>query len=224
MIYRAVIFDLDGTLLDSSIDIFNALTKAFNSNGLPAIGYSTVKSLLGIGIEELIGNLFPNLKSDPKRIGEIVSDYRRYYEQDWKAESKPYDGVVQLLKELMSKRIPLAILTNKLETSAHQVVSHFFSAACFLEIVGSNTSRKPKPDPEGAHLIASRLGVLPESVLFVGDTEVDVLTANRAGMHAVGVLWGFRSEQILRDSGAKTLAHHPLDILKCFDSTGTVGP
>ena len=213
---RAVIFDLDGTLLDTIEDITEASNRAFGARGLSPFSIEHMKTLVGDGAEELVRKAFaargvPSLADAD--VAAILRDYRRDYETCWRKHSHPYPGIPELLDELARRGAKTAVLSNKAQMFTAVMVAELFAGHRFDLVRGALPGVPLKPDPAPALAIAADLGVAPEACAFVGDTNVDMGTARAAGMFAVGALWGFRTPEELRSSGAAVLIAAPADLL-----------
>ena len=214
--YRAVIFDLDGTLLDTIDDIAAAMNRVLESRGYEPYSIEAYKMLVGDGIEEMVRRALGTRPLADEETAGIVSDYRREYELCWRDHSRPYPGVPELLGELGHRGIKTAVLSNKSHPFTEAMTLGLLPAFRFNVIRGAIPGVPLKPDPEPALRIAREMGVPPRSVVFLGDTNVDMKTAVAAGMLPVGALWGFRSADELRRSGAAALIASPLDLLPYF--------
>ena len=213
---KAAIFDLDGTLLDSIEDITAASNRVYEPLGLGAFSNDEMKTLVGDGAEELIRRVFAwRGRPAPSEavVAGILRDYRREYQACWREHSRPYDGVLELLAELRRRGVKTAVLSNKAQLFTAVMTEELLAAHRFDIIRGALPGVPLKPDPAPALAIAADLGVSPGDCAFVGDTNVDMATARAAGMLAVGALWGFRTADELRQSGAAVLIASPLDLI-----------
>jgi phosphoglycolate phosphatase len=217
--YQAVIFDLDGTLLDTIEDIAGATNRVLEARGLAPFSVEETKLLVGDGIEEMVRRTFAlrgiGTLSDAD-VAVIIQDYRREYQSCWRSHSRPYPGVPELLAELARRRVKTAILSNKSHTFTTLMTAELLADSRFDSVRGAIPGVPLKPDPASALSIAAALAVLPEACLFLGDTSVDMKTATAAGMFPVGALWGFRTADELRESGAAALVSFPSDLLEWF--------
>lgn len=200
--YKAVIFDLDGTLLDTVQDIADSVNLTLASFGWQPYPLHEYRKLVGAGLEELLVSLLGNHAQDEtffqKFRGEVVS----HYTQRLTHKTKPYPGIQTLLGELKEWKIPRAVLSNKAHDKTEQVVNHFFKEHFLSPVVGAQEDVPLKPDPCGAQKIAEKLQLRPGQILYVGDTPSDMETARRAGMLPIGVKWGFRPADELFAGGA----------------------
>jgi len=210
---HAVIFDLDGTLLNTLEDIAQAMNTALYALGAPPHPVESYRDLVGQGLEMLAFKVLPENRRDPAIVAECVGAMRREYNRIWAQTSRPYAGISELLKVLGEKNIKTAVLSNKADDFAKKTVSYFFSTHRFEMVLGCSDAFPIKPDPASALHIASHLGIPPEECVFIGDSNVDMQTACNAGMYPIGVLWGFRKAEELLASGAKLLVHSPAEII-----------
>jgi phosphoglycolate phosphatase len=212
----AVIFDMDGTLLDTIEDIADASNRVYVPRGLAPCSIEEMKSLVGDGAEELIRRVFVSRGKpapDDAEVAAILREYRREYEACWRSHSRPYAGIPELLTELSRRGVKTAVLSNKAQMFTALMAEELLAAHRFDIVRGSLPGVPLKPDPAPALAIAAELGVAPAACAFVGDTNVDMTTARAAGMLAVGALWGFRTADELRANGAAILIASPLDLL-----------
>ena len=220
---RGAIFDLDGTLLDTIDDIAEASNRVYGSRGLAPFSIAEMKKLVGEGAEELVRKAFAARgvpAPDDAGMAAIIRDYRREYERLWRAHSRPYAGVPELLGGLARRGIKTAVLSNKAQMFTELMTTDLLPAHRFDIVRGALPGVPLKPDPAPALAIASGLGVAPAHCAFVGDTSIDMRTARAAGMFAVGALWGFRTAEELLSSGAEVLAASPGDVLALLESRG----
>jgi phosphoglycolate phosphatase len=213
---RLVIFDLDGTLLDTIDDIAEASNRVYGRRGLAPFSIAEMKTLVGEGAEELVRKAFaaqgrPAPTTD--EMAGIIMDYRGEYEALWRAHSRPYPGIPELLDALSARGVKLAVLSNKAQMFTDLMARELLPGCPFDIIRGALPGVPLKPDPAPAMAIAAELGAAPAACAFVGDTSIDMRTARAAGMLAVGALWGFRTAEELLENGAEVLAAAPADIL-----------
>ncbi len=213
---RAVIFDLDGTLLDTIEDITEASNRVYGIRGLAPFSVEEMKELVGEGAEELVRKVFASRGRPPLNEAEmaaIIRDYRREYEACWRAHSHPYAGIPELLGELARRGTKTAVLSNKAQMFTSLMIEALLPTPPFDIVRGARPGVPLKPDPGPALAIAAELGLAPADCAFVGDTSIDMTTARAAGMFAIGALWGFRTAEELTSGGADVLAASPADVL-----------
>lgn len=213
MKHKGVIFDLDGTLLDTLEDIADAANRVLASRGFPTRPLEVHKASVGSGVRVLMERVLPADRNDVATIQECFVAFRKDYGEHWNVKTKPYSGVPELLTELQSRGMKMTVLSNKPADFTRKCVEGILSQWKFDAVLGGEDGLPSKPDPAGALEIVKRLKLPVDAFLYLGDTGVDMQTATRAGMYAVGALWGFRGrEELLRD-GAKALIEHPHDLL-----------
>ncbi|MEM6459118.1 MAG: HAD family hydrolase [Planctomycetota bacterium] len=208
---RAVMFDLDGTLADTLEDLARAGNHAMSAVGRPTFPVERYRTLAGQGLERLIRDaLGPEHQPlfDP-----AITSFRGHYAAHRFDHTRPYDGVVELLDDLRSRGLPLAVMSNKPDDATVDTVARLFAAETFAAVRGHRAGYPVKPDPKAALEICDELGVPPESWAYVGDSDVDVHTGRAAGFFTVGVSWGFRSVDELRDAGAAAVIDRPAELL-----------
>jgi phosphoglycolate phosphatase len=218
MKYKAVIFDLDGTLLDTVQDVADSMNSALKSMGCKVHEISEYRYLMGDGIDTLAMRALPDNVRDEEHVMKCISIFQPIYKEGWGKTTRPYDGIIELLAELKSKNIRTAVLSNKSHEFTERMVHYFFNGDYFSEIRGAMPSIPKKPDPTAAREIAKRLSLAPSQILYIGDTGIDMETAVRAGMYPLGVLWGYRDDKELLDYGAKMLMKTPRDLLELIQS------
>ena len=207
---KTLIFDLDGTLLDSIYDIALCMNEVLTSLKLDTYKIDEYKYFVGSGMDVLIDNA---LKNSIELKDEATKRFKELYEFNLHKNTKPYDGIYELLEELVKLDCNLAVLSNKPDLMTKEYVKTVFKDYPFLEVHGQKEQQAKKPDPIQALNIASKLKINPSEIFFVGDTKVDMQTAKSANMKAIGVLWGFRDEKELRENGADFIVKEPLEII-----------
>jgi phosphoglycolate phosphatase len=211
--YQAVIFDMDGTLLDTIEDIADSMNAALESLGFPVLPIEQYRDLVGDGIEVLAMRALPEEQRTVETIAASVKAMREEYGARWSVKSRPFPGIPELLDGLMEMGIRLSILSNKLDDFTKTMARSLLPNWRFIEVRGLAPSVPRKPDPAGAYLCAERMGVDPMHCIFVGDSIIDMDTANRAGMAPFGALWGYQDRQRLMNHGARILLDDPRDLL-----------
>ena len=207
MNYKAVIFDLDGTLVDSLADLANSANEMLSGYGFPTHTLDEYRYLVGNGSRKLIQRALPQDKGD--LASEALAKYKEIYERRQLEKTRPYEGIEGMLLALKERNIPMGICTNKHQDAAEAIVSNLFPAGIFESVVGDIPGLPRKPDPTKVLKMAKDFNVAPCDVAYLGDTSVDMETAKNAGFLPVGVLWGFRPEDELKKSGAEILLSTP---------------
>ncbi len=210
---KAVIFDLDGTLLDTLKDLSVTLNAVLSSNGHPTHPLERCRYLVGSGMSELVRKALPEGVGTPDTIERILGELLEQYALNWNVHSRPYPGIAGMLDGLERLGMKKAILSNKADPFTKLCARHLLADWHFDVVMGHHEGIQHKPSPEGALLVAEMMGEKPSDILYVGDTGIDMLTANRAGMYPLGVLWGFRPEAELVEAGARSLTADPEGIL-----------
>lgn len=210
---RGVIFDLDGTLLDTLKSLADAFNRSLDKMGFPPHPIQDYRYFIGDGVFRCAERCLPPDARTQDNINTLVDIEREDYGRNWQAGTTPYPGMQALLDALIEREIPVAALTNKDQPFANDCVNHFFPDTAFTHVIGFSETTPHKPDPTGARRVLSAWGLAPEAVALVGDTAVDMATALACNVHGVGVLWGFRDAAELEDAGAAHLIEHPLELL-----------
>lgn len=213
---HAVIFDLDGTLLNTLGDLRAATNHALEVRGLPPHSMEEIRQFIGNGIRLLICRAMPEGTPEAE-IDAALDDFKAYYAAHIHDRTVPYDGIPQLLTALRKRGIKVAVLSNKIDSASQQLIEYFFPGKTDV-VFGEHVGVPRKPDPISCRMVMQQLGVQPEQVLYVGDSGTDMQTAKNAGLYAVGVTWGFRSKEVLLEYGADVLVHRPEQILQILDS------
>ena len=209
---HAVIFDLDGTLLNTLGDLRAATNHALEVRGLPPHSMEEIRQFIGNGIRLLICRAMPEGTPEAE-IDAALDDFKAYYAAHIHDRTVPYDGIPQLLTALRKRGIKVAVLSNKIDSASQQLIEYFFPGKTDV-VFGEHVGVPRKPDPTSCRMVMQQLGVQPEQVLYVGDSGTDMQTAKNAGLYAVGVTWGFRSKEVLLEYGADVLVHRPEQILQ----------
>ncbi|MBW2491267.1 MAG: HAD family hydrolase [Deltaproteobacteria bacterium] len=213
MTFEAVLFDLDGTLINTLDDIGDAVNKVLSNKGFPTHAISTYRKFVGDGSSILIKRALPKQYRKDKIIDACLKEYIEDYARNYNVKSKLYFAIPNLLDTLKAQGMKLGILSNKPHTLTKKCVNTFLSKWDFDVVFGQRESVPRKPNPQGAIEVAKTLSIPPSNFLYLGDTAIDMKTAVSAGMFPVGVLWGFRSRKELHESGAGAIVVDPLDVL-----------
>jgi len=210
---KAVLFDLDGTLLDTLEDIADSANSILADRNYPTHNLDDYRRFVGDGLGMLITRALPRGKQTTSIIQECIQAFRDAYAVNWNNKTKPYSGVVEMLDALRARHLKLAVLSNKPDDFTKRCVNEYLSQWPFKIVKGLNSSTPPKPDPTGAQQIADHLKIQPSDILFLGDSGVDMKTAIAAGMFPVGALWGFKPRAELEHNEVQALIEHPLALL-----------
>lgn len=208
---KTLIFDLDGTLLNSIEDIAICMNKVLKDLNLKTYKIEEYKYFVGYGVDVLIANVLKDASKE--LIEDAIKRFKILYDSSDNKNTVPYNGIIELLNELTKLDYNLAVLSNKPDSLTQSSINKIFSEYKFKEVHGQKENVPKKPDPIAAINIANNLGIPCEEVYFIGDTKVDMQTAKNANMKAIGVLWGFRGKEELLEFGADFLVAHPLEIL-----------
>jgi phosphoglycolate phosphatase len=210
-----VLFDLDGTLLDTIEDLAACMNAAVAAAGLATRPVEEHKRMVGDGVANyVLRALGEDRRGDTKLIERVTAEYRGLYRQHWADFTRAYDGVEELLEALVAKDVVLAVLSNKPDLFTREMVRHFFPGIPFAAVEGAKEGSPLKPDPAAALAIARQVALAPEQFAYVGDTNTDMQTARAAGMLAVGALWGFRGRTELEAAGAQVVIERPGELMK----------
>ncbi len=209
---KAVIFDLDGTLLDTLGDITDSINAMLIEFGYRTLSIENVRAIIGSGAKKLIADALPEKLSDDEFVKRLET-YNRIYNASGSPKTKPFDGIREVTQELKNRGYTLAVLSNKPQRSTDKVNEKYLKDFGFELVLGQSEKIKCKPDPSGALYILKELGVNPENAFIVGDGETDVMTGLNAGVKCVCALWGNRTEEQLAAAGGTLFAEKPSDLL-----------
>lgn len=213
MQYKAAIFDLDGTLIDSLADLADSANEMLAGFGFPRHDLDKYRYFVGNGSRKLIERCLPAEKAaDSAFVDEALAKYKLCYDRNLTHKTVCYEGIMDMLTALQAKHIPLGICTNKHQSAADIIVDKLFPKDMFVSVIGDCKDMPRKPDPQKVLLIAAKMGVKPADVAYFGDTSVDMDTANNAGMLPIGVTWGFRPQEELVEHGAKILLDTTMEL------------
>lgn len=218
MRFKGVIFDLDGTLLDTLEDLADAANGMLAEHRFPTHPTEDYRYFVGDGVQMLVTRALPENARDPKTIEACMQTMRVHYQRHLNVKTKPYEGILDLLDQLSGRGVKMAVLTNKPTAFAQPCVDGYFRVGLFDSVIGQQDGLPRKPDPTGAIQIARGWTFDPADILYVGDTSTDMETAVGAGMMPVGALWGFRPRKELEQHGAKVVIDHPTDLLRLLES------
>lgn len=206
--YTTVLFDLDGTLLNTIDDLADSANRVCAAHGWPQYPVARYRYFVGNGIPKLVERFSPETARDPATLAATLREFDAQYGAHMFDKTAPYPGMPELLARLRDRGVQMAVYSNKADAFAGEVVARYFDPGLFRVIRGARPGVPTKPAPEGTRALLAALGADPASgkVLYVGDSNVDVATAHNAGLPCCGVLWGFRTRQELEEAGAEYLA------------------
>jgi len=211
--FQAVIFDLDGTLLDTLADLADSANAALGRLGFSPHPIDSYRYFVGEGRDVLAERALPPASRSQENVASVATGITEEYRRRWADKTTPYPQIPSMLDKLQELELQMAVLSNKPQDFVELAVDRFLGRWSFDAVLGHNTEIPLKPDPAGALHIARLLAIEPARFVYVGDTNVDMFTANSAGMFAVGAMWGFRSADELQRSGAKVIIDKPTDLL-----------
>lgn len=213
MRFEAVIFDLDGTLLDTLNDIADSANNVLERMGYKTHAVDDYRFLIGNGVEMLMRRALPEEELSDELVERGVQQLREEYGRNWNVKTRPYDGVAEMLDDLAAKKVKLAVLSNKPDDFTQACVGRYLPDWRFDVVAGFGPGVPHKPDPAGALSVARRFDLAAEKTAFLGDSGSDMQAAVSAGMYPVGALWGFRPREELVANGARALVDRPADVV-----------
>ena len=211
---KAIIFDLDGTLIDSLEDIAESINLMLDARGLPRCEVEAFRRMVGDGMERLVERALPEGQRSAEMIRVCTEEYRKFYDSHWAVKTRPYDGIETLLDDLRAQGLKLGVISNKPHRFTVPMCAHFFGEGRFDIVFGQRPEVPRKPAPDAGLEVAMILGITPAECAYVGDSGVDMEFARSAGMTPIGVRWGFRTEEELLAAGARCLVDQPGDIFR----------
>lgn len=212
---KAVIWDLDGTLLNTLDDLAASVNAAFAMNGMPLRSTEEVRAFVGNGIRNLMMRAVPDGEANPA-FDKALEDFTRHYGAHSRDRTRPYDGILEMLDRLSAVGVKHAIVSNKIDFAVKELSRAYFGER-MCAAIGDDPSRARKPAPDSVLAAMREMGVTAQETVYVGDSDVDVLTARNAGVPCVAVLWGFRDEACLRAAGAERLARTPDELREIIE-------
>jgi phosphoglycolate phosphatase len=204
-------------LLDTLADLANSMNAVLTKLGFPTHPTDSYRYFIGEGLDCLVRHVLPKDRLDDETVSKSIAAMQDEYSKHWAYNTKPYAGIPELLSALQERKIPKAVLSNKPDEFTRIMVEKLLPDWSFHIIRGAKPSMPKKPNPAAALDIARKLQIPPCLFLYLGDSDIDIQTANSAGMYAAGALWGFRTAEELHTNGAKALVENPQDVMKLFD-------
>ncbi|MCD8039343.1 MAG: HAD-IA family hydrolase [Lachnospiraceae bacterium] len=212
---ETVIFDLDGTLLDTLEDLTDAVNHALAAFRLPRREIGEIRAFVGNGIRRLLIRAVPDGEENPD-FEAVFEEFKRYYAAHCSDRTRPYEGVLELLRELSERGIKTAIVSNKADFAVQTLKRQYFPQISVA--VGDSDAMKRKPAPDSVFFAMDKCGAKKDTTVYVGDSEVDIQTAKNAGITCISALWGFRDRERLLESGAEILLEKPLGLLELIEN------
>ena len=209
---QAYLFDLDGTLIDSQADIAASVNRMLQARGYPPRELELFRQMVGDGMEKLVERALPEQARDAETIRAGVAEYRANYELHWQEQTRPYEGIIEMLASLKARGFKLGVISNKAHRFTVPMTEHFFGKDLFDIILGARPEVPHKPAPDAAHEVAAIWSLPTSEIAYVGDSGIDMDFAKASGMRAIGVRWGFRGEKELQEHGADLLISHPCEL------------
>lgn len=209
--YKAVLFDLDGTLLNTLEDLNGSVNYVLQNNGKAAQPLMTTRSFVGNGVRKLVERSFPD--ETQAEIDRLESEFKAHYGENMRNKTAPYPGITELLNALNAKGIKTGVVSNKFDGAVKSLCEEYFGSLAGVA-VGERADVRKKPAPDSVLEAIKELGVSKNETIYVGDSDVDVLTAQNAGIKSIGVTWGFRDRELLEETGADFIADTAEDVLK----------
>ena len=210
---KLVIFDLDGTLLNTIEDLAQSANYALEKNEFATHSMASYPFFVGNGVRRLITRVLPEDHRDDETVNRLLKDFTEYYNEHCTQYTRPYDGMPELLSDLHDMGVRMAVASNKYQQAVDKIISHYFPDINFVAVEGQHEGVNIKPDPSVVFSILAKAQVAKADTLYVGDSGVDMETARRACVDSVGVTWGFRPEKELNEYHANCIVNRPLDIL-----------
>jgi phosphoglycolate phosphatase len=212
MKFKGIIFDLDGTLVNSLEDIADSMNSVLQGLNYPTHSYDEYQYFIGSGLRNLVSKAMPSTHNDEIQIDDCYNLMVKVYRDNCTRKTKAYDGIFELLDDLIARNIKLSVFSNKSDVLTKEITAALFPDY-FDPIIGMTTEALKKPNPFKALEISNSLALKAEEIIFVGDSGIDMQTATNANMFAVGVSWGYRSAEELKADGAKQVLNQPADLL-----------
>lgn len=224
MRYAGIIFDLDGTLLDTIEDLGDSMNAVLDRHGFPKFSTEEYKQFVGRGMRQLAVCALPESEQSKEKVDFYLAELEEAYGKRWGDKTRAYAGIAELLDTLEARGMRLFVLSNKPQPFVEEIVDSFFGHGRFALVYGAREGVPKKPDPYSAREISRISGIASEQMLYLGDSAVDMQTARAAGMYGVGAAWGFRGKEELWSGGARAVIEKPMDLPRILDAPcGSVG-
>ena len=221
MKYTTLLFDLDGTLLDTLTDLHLAVFHALDAYNMPQRSLDEVRMMVGNGIKKLIDRAVPD-GTPPEKTAQVLDVFRDYYSKNSRINTAPYDGIPVTLKLLSEKGYKMAVISNKIDSAVKELNSDFFAE--YIQVaIGDREGKRKKPAPDSLYEAMELLSAKKEECLYIGDSDVDIVTANNAGIPCIGCAWGFRGRDFLREHGLPVdwILENPTDLPAFLEKLNT---
>ncbi len=212
MKFSAAIFDLDGTLIDTLEDLKNSVNHALRQFGFPERTYEEIKSFVGNGVAKLVYRSAPTDAGEETKT-KLLTLFKEHYIEHSMVFTAPYEGIEEMLIELKNAGVKTAVVTNKMQDAALDIIESFFGNLIDV-VIGQVDNLPQKPEPDGVWLAIGKLGENRENAVYIGDSDVDCLTAKNSALPIIGCVWGFRGRSVLEECGADYIADTPSDVVK----------
>ena len=216
MKYKGVIFDLDGTILNTIYDLGNSVNETLEKYGQPLHSYEDYKKKIGKGFKDLIKRSFSDMTVEIV-LEQALKDFLKIYDRSYMNDTRPYDGICEVLRTLLMNGIKIGVNSNKRDDYTNKLVKKFFPDIKFSGVFGERDNVPKKPAPDAALEISELMNLKPDEILYIGDSKTDILTGRNAGMPSAGVLWGFRNREEFEENNADYIISTPYEILELFD-------
>lgn len=214
MKYKVVVFDLDGTLLDTILDLHNCINYSLTINNYKTRSLNEIRSFIGNGIRKLVERSLPINTSD-NIVNKVYNDLINYYEKNYNNKTKPFFGIVDIVNKLFNNNYNLAVLTNKNDSISKNLINYHFKDK-FKMIIGDRDNKRRKPYPDSVFEIKNYFNVSNEEVVLIGDSDVDIITASNSGIDCIAVTWGYKDVQTLKDLKPKYLINNIAELKSIF--------
>ena len=212
MKFSSIVFDLDGTLIDTLEDLMNSVNFALEKFNFPKRNIDEIRSFVGNGVRRLVYLSTP-VNTDEKTKEECLAIFKEHYKEHSMVKTGPYNGIIEMLKKVKEMGIKTAVVTNKMQDAAVEIIRSFFGENIDI-IIGQIDGVAQKPAPDGVFLAMKKMGANPDETVYIGDSEVDCQTAHNASLPIIGCTWGFRSREILEENNAEYIIDEPKEIIK----------